>query len=583
MDSVRAFNTPTVVLITSTLILTTFLLYRWLLPKPIPGIPFNPEATKSIFGDIPSLINHLKTHKTISDWILSHNTRHDSPIVQAFANLFGKPWVIISDYREAQDILMRRTKEFDKPDALSDIFFSIVPDHHAVQATNDAYRSQRKLLQDLMTPSFLHGVTASKLHNNFMDLIKLWTEKMRLSKGRSFSVKNDVYDTALGAIWATVFGIAETTTITRNQINLLSPMKGTPLPSAVDEAVDFPRAPTPMVFDAILRLTDSLEYVLKSPFPRLTGRFMRYMPSIRTWIKLKDDVINAQISTAEKRMAHTKDNGDRFSNGVDHMLRRELMAAERQKRMPDYHSNVMVAELFGLLIAGHDTTSTTLLWAMKLLAADQVVQSKLRSALQSGFAAAYSEDRVPNAQEIVTTQSHYLDACIEEILRCAQTAIIPSRNAVTDAVVLGHVIPKGTRVMMCGNGGGILTPSFEIDSALRSKSYHNADGGKVGIWDSEGIKKFKPDRWLQYDQATDCTIFNAAAGPHLLFGAGPRSCFGRRLAHLELRLAIVLILWSFELQPVPERYGSWEAMEQLTHSPIQCYVKLIEAQNKLEC
>ncbi|KAI2486618.1 hypothetical protein Ptr902_00751 [Pyrenophora tritici-repentis] len=102
MDSVRAFNTPTVVLITSTLILTTFLLYRWLLPKPIPEIPFNPEATKSIFGDIPSLINHLKTHKTISDWILSHNTRHDSPIVQAFANLFGKPWVIISDYREAQ-------------------------------------------------------------------------------------------------------------------------------------------------------------------------------------------------------------------------------------------------------------------------------------------------------------------------------------------------------------------------------------------------------------------------------------------------------------------------------------------------
>jgi hypothetical protein len=131
--------------------------------------------------------------------------------------------------------------------------------------------------------------------------------------------------------------------------------------------------------------------------------------------------------------------------------------------------------------------------------------------------------------------------------------------------------------MICGNGGGILTPSFKIDAALRSKSYHNADGGKVGVWESEGMEKFKPDRWLEYNQAAACKIFNPAAGPHLLFGAGPRSCFGRKLAYLELRLAIVLVLWTFELQPVPERYGSWEAMEQLTHSPIQCYVKLVKA------
>ncbi|CAO2649095.1 Nn.00g100440.m01.CDS01 [Neocucurbitaria sp. VM-36] len=428
-----------------------------------------------------------------------------------------------------------------------------------------------------MSPAFLNGVAAPQLHDNFMDLISLWREKMRLSKGRPFSTKVDIYGTALEAIWAAVFGNEDTATITREQVNLLSSMDNIKLPSTEDEEVDFPRAPAPPAFDAILKLTDSLEHVLKSPFPRLTGRVMRWIPSISKLIKLKDAVIAAQISKAEKRMAEIKGNPDKISNAVDHMLRRELMAAERQRRLPNYHSKVMVAELFGLLVAGHDTTSTTLLWALKLLAKSQDVQQKLRSELRSTFTVAESEGRVPDAHEIATTQSHYLDACLEEILRCSQTAVIPSRTATTDAVVLGHVIPKGTRVLMCGHGGGILMPSFKIDDTLRSKSYHNADGGKVGVWDLEGMTDFKPDRWLVQDAATDSRIFDSTAGPHLLFGAGPRSCFGRRLAYLELRLAIVLIIWSFELQPVPERYASWEAMEQLTHSPVQSYVKLVEA------
>lgn len=32
--------------------------YRWALPRPIPGIPYNKEATKSIFGDIGPMVKH---------------------------------------------------------------------------------------------------------------------------------------------------------------------------------------------------------------------------------------------------------------------------------------------------------------------------------------------------------------------------------------------------------------------------------------------------------------------------------------------------------------------------------------------
>jgi hypothetical protein len=102
MDFLSVLNAPTTVVVTGTLFLATFLLYRWLLPKPIPGVPYNHEATTSLLGDIPSMMEHIKTHKMLTDWMVAHTQKHDSPIVQLFTNLFGRPIVLISDYRETQ-------------------------------------------------------------------------------------------------------------------------------------------------------------------------------------------------------------------------------------------------------------------------------------------------------------------------------------------------------------------------------------------------------------------------------------------------------------------------------------------------
>jgi cytochrome P450 len=157
------------------------------------------------------------------------------------------------------------------------------------------------------------------------------------------------------------------------------------------------------------------------------------------------------------------------------------------------------------------------------------------------------------------------------------TSGVLTRTALADVVVLGHVVPKGTRLVLCGHGGGIMEPVFDIDEKLRSETYRKAEGGgkrTVGDWAPEGIKTFDPERWLVVDQKTGEKVFDAQAGPHIMFGAGPRGCFGKKLAYLELRIAFVLVLWSFRLLDVPERYGDWEAMDQLTHSPVRCYVRL---------
>jgi hypothetical protein len=240
---------------------------------------------------------------------------------------------------------MRRTKEFDKPDLLSDVFYGFAPDHHTVQPTNDAWRYQRKLMQDLMAPAFLNGVAAPQLHSNFLDLVKLWSKKLHLGEGRPFSVKQDIYETALEAIWAAVFGIEGSATVTRNQIGLLSTQKTMVPPSSEDEAVEFPRALAPPVFRSILDLTDGLEHVIRSPFPRLVGFVQRYLPTSRRNMQLKDRIIADEIAKAELRMKQNEDNAGKITNAVDHMLRREKIAAEKLQRAPQYQSKVMIAEV----------------------------------------------------------------------------------------------------------------------------------------------------------------------------------------------------------------------------------------------
>ncbi|KAH7400604.1 cytochrome P450 [Phaeosphaeria sp. MPI-PUGE-AT-0046c] len=573
-SSFRMLISPTVLLVTGLLVVGIALLYQWLLPKPIAGIPHSKDATKSIFGDIPSMLKHLKTHTEVQYWFLSHNTELNSPIVQLFINLFSRPIVVITDVREAQDILMRRTKEFDKPDIISNLFLGMAPDFHARIPTNDEFRYQRKTVQDLVTPAFLNNVAAPQLHISFMDLINLWSEKARLVEGRPFTIKQDIYETALEAAWAAIFGIEGTATVTRNQTALLSSLETLPLSTSIDEAAQLPRAAAPPAFRAIIELADSIENIVKSPFPRATALWQRYSPAGRRNLAVKKRELANEIAKAEARLKDSEGREEKITNAVDHFLLKEKALSAKAGHAPKYDSPVMRDNLLGLLIAAHDTTSTTLLWTLKILTRHQDIQSKLRSEFRAVFAAAHAEGRVPTANEIVTCQSAYLDAFVEEVNRWSCTASVSSRTALKDAVILGHVIPKGTTLYLMGSGHSVVRPAFDIPDNLRSEQYHKAGGGKVGTWDPNGIELFRPERWLVHDKQTNTEVYDAFAGPHLAFGGGLRGCFGKKLAYMELKLAIILMVWNFEFLDLPDAYSSFQAVDGLTSSPLQCYIKV---------
>lgn len=51
-------------------------------------------------------------------------------------------------------------------------------------------------------------------------------------------------------------------------------------------------------------------------------------------------------------------------------------------------------------------------------------------------------------------------------------------------------------------------------------------------------------------------------------------CVGRRLAMMELRIMITLIVMSFKFLPVPPEFNSFQVTEQLLRTPRQCFLKL---------
>lgn len=233
-----------------------------------------------------------------------------------------------------------------------------------------------------------------------------------------------------------------------------------------------------------------------------------------------------------------------------------------------------LSKTHGFIVAGHDTTSTTLCWGLKYISDSPEIQQRLLESLRDAHPIALAENRLPSASEIVGANVPYLEAVVEEMLRLAHTAIIIDRQCHEDTIVLGHRIPKGTHVIIPNKGPSFTAPAHDIDEGLRSPSSQAAaQEHGVRAWIDRDVDTFMPERWLEVNESGEAT-YNATAGPTLPFGLGLRGCFGRKLAYLELRLLTTLLVWTFEFQRCPKHLSGYDDIEGLTRKPVQCFVQL---------
>lgn len=171
-------------------------------------------------------------------------------------------------------------------------------------------------------------------------------------------------------------------------------------------------------------------------------------------------------------------------------------------------------ELMTLLLAGHETTATTLAWAF-----ERLVQHP------RALARAAAEARSPVAE------TPYLDAVVTETLRLRPVIPLVVRKITAPISVGGgrFHLPAGTRV----------APAILLVHA-REDLYPDADA-------------FRPERWLGEEGATRAP----GAYTWIPFGGGLRRCVGAAFAQFEMRQVLRVVLSSVELEAPggPERTG----------------------------
>ncbi|EGX46848.1 hypothetical protein AOL_s00097g274 [Orbilia oligospora ATCC 24927] len=200
---------------------------------------------------------------------------------------------------------------------------------------------------------------------------------------------------------------------------------------------------------------------------------------------------------------------------------------------PETGEHLSLSDVWGearvLIIAGSDTTSTSLSGALYYLSRNPVILNKLRTELRTTFS---SEDEIWPGQKI--NSCSYLKHVIEEALRMSSpVGGILWREAAVDHVVQGVTIPAGTD---CG------VPVYSI--------HHHTD-----YFHDPHV--FNPDRWDENIVGAEAVA--AAKSAWIPFQIGSRGCIGRPLANMELTLTLARIIYSFEIRVDESKRGVGQA------------------------
>ena len=332
-------------------ILGLFLLYWILLPRVISGIPFNRSSKRSILGDIPILAAYVKKHRDPFTWMAVQCQKLQSPVAQVWIRVGRGPTVIVSDFCETQDILVRRAKEFERSSFFSEIFDSIVPRATISKKTDDTFKIRRRAFAGTMSPAFIHGVAAPQIHDVVSALVRLWQAKRSLAGRRPISIADDLQITIFDAIWAITFGTQlYSADIRSNALPTELCTSDSDADRDNDKPVLFPGGKLSPIIHAIRTIVHSVESVLSSPLPRQHHWVICHLPPVSSAIKLKSQAIHGALTLARTRLAEAVpySNSD-IKSVTDHMLCHVQEAASKGQRA--LTNAFLQDELHGFLIA----------------------------------------------------------------------------------------------------------------------------------------------------------------------------------------------------------------------------------------
>jgi cytochrome P450 len=171
----------------------------------------------------------------------------------------------------------------------------------------------------------------------------------------------------------------------------------------------------------------------------------------------------------------------------------------------------LIGHAFTLFVAGHETTSNALTWALFLLNQHPRICADLLDELEGTLHGA-----APMVEQL--GQLRLLEGVVKESLRLLPPAPIGIRIAAADCELAGYALPRGANVIYS-----------EFITHRLPELYPEPD-------------RFKPERWFTLERSTY---------EYLPFAAGPHMCIGWAFATQELKLVLAMLLQRYRLAVVP--------------------------------
>jgi cytochrome P450 len=168
-------------------------------------------------------------------------------------------------------------------------------------------------------------------------------------------------------------------------------------------------------------------------------------------------------------------------------------------------------QLLTMLIAGHDTSTALLAWALYLLTIHPDVFQRVQAEIDRVL-----DSRAPTFSS--ANQLCLLDQVIKETLRLYPPIHLGSRIAASEIEFQDYVFPAGTRLL------------YSIYLTHRHKAY----------WPEP--QRFDPGRFAP-EHARQRAPYS-----FLPFGGGPRNCIGMAFAQVESKVVLARILQNFDLR-----------------------------------
>ncbi|MBE9167836.1 cytochrome P450 [Pleurocapsales cyanobacterium LEGE 06147] len=396
--------------------------------------------------------------------------------IYQLGGLTSPPFVIVSNPQAIEEIFTASPDSFEVGRGNASLSF-LLGDNSLLLLDGEPHRQKRRLLMPAFHGECLQsysqsiceiteqvtGRTSPALEGRGQPLTNQWLV------GKSFPVRLYMQEITLRVILQAVFGLNRRQERYEQLRRLLSSLLDT---------ISSPLSSSLIFFEALQQDWGSL-----SPW----GRFLR----------LKQRVRQLLYEEIKERREQDKQTG----NDILSVLMSAKDASGKPMSDEELHD-----ELMTLLVAGHETTASALVWALYWIHYLPEVRDKLLGELET-----LGEEK--NWHQIARLP--YLEAVVAETLRI-------------------YPIVVGTFARRLKSPMELMGYKFETGTAFAASIYLTHQ--REDLYPSP--KQFRPERFWERQYSPY---------EYLPFGGGNRRCLGAALAQMEMKLVLATILSRYEL------------------------------------